>query len=48
MDQIKIDNLEVYAYHGVFPEENKEGQIFQIDAVLYTDLRPAGETNELT
>ena len=48
MDQIKIDNLEIYAYHGVFPEETKEGQIFQIDAVLYTDLRPAGETDELT
>lgn len=48
MDQIKIDNLEVYAYHGVFPEETKEGQIFRIDAVLYTDLRPAGEKDELT
>ena len=48
MDQIKIDNLEVYAYHGVFPEETRDGQIFQIDAVLYTDLRPAGEADELT
>ena len=47
MDQIKIENLEVYAAHGVFAEEAREGQIFLIDAVLYTDLRPAGVSDEL-
>lgn len=47
MDQIRIDNLEVYAYHGVFPEETQNGQIFLIDAILYTDLRPAGMADEL-
>ena len=26
MDKIKIENLEVFAKHGVFPEENKLGQ----------------------
>ena len=39
MDQFRIDNLEVYAYHGVFPEENEKGQPFFINMVLYTDLR---------
>lgn len=48
MDQIKIENLEIYAAHGVFPEETRNGQIFKIDAVLYTDLRPAGTKDELT
>ena len=48
MDQIKIENLEIYGYHGVFPEEAKNGQIFKIDAVLHTDLRPAGIKDELT
>ena len=48
MDQIKIENLQVYAAHGVFSEETRNGQLFLIDAVLYADLRPAGISDELT
>lgn len=48
MDQIKIQELEVFANHGVFPEENALGQKFVISAVLYTDTRPAGQTDDLT
>lgn len=48
MDKIKIKNLEVFARHGVFPEENVLGQKFIISAVLYTDTRKAGKTDELT
>lgn len=48
MDEIHIDNLEVYAYHGVFPEENEKGQPFFVNMVLYTDLRQAGKEDELT
>lgn len=48
MDEIRIDNLECYAYHGVFPEENEKGQPFFVNMVLYTDLRRAGQTDELT
>lgn len=47
MDEIRIDNLEVYAYHGVFPEENEKGQTFFVNAVLYTDTRAAGLKDEL-
>ncbi len=47
MDQIKIENLELYGAHGVFQEETQNGQMFKIDAVLYTDLRPAGIKDEL-
>lgn len=47
MDQIRIENLEVYAHHGVFPQETQKGQIFVIDAVLYTDLKAAGMADEL-
>ena len=39
MDKIKIKNLEVFANHGVFPEETKLGQKFLINATLYTDIR---------
>lgn len=48
MDQIKIQNLEVFAKHGVFPEENVLGQKFVVSAVLYTDTRRAGQTDDLT
>ncbi len=48
MDEIRIDNLEVYAYHGVFPEENKRGQPFWVNMVLYTDTVAAGKQDDLT
>ena len=28
LDEIHIENLEVFANHGVFPEENRLGQKF--------------------
>lgn len=30
MDQIKIENLEIFANHGVYPEENRLGQKFLV------------------
>ena len=48
LDEIRIEELEVFANHGVFPEENVLGQKFLVTAVLYTDTRRAGKTDELT
>ena len=48
LDQIKIEGLEIFANHGVFPEENVLGQKFIVSATLYTDTRKAGKTDELT
>ena len=48
MDKIEIKKLEIFANHGVFPEENVLGQKFVISATLYTDTRKAGLTDELT
>lgn len=48
MDQIRIESLEVFAKHGVFPEENILGQKFIVSAVLYTNTRIAGKTDDLT
>ena len=45
-DKIKIEDLEVFANHGVFPEENVLGQKFVVSAVMYTDTRRL--TDELT
>jgi len=47
MDKIKIKNLEVFAKHGVFPEENILGQKFIISAVLHTNVRKAGLSDDL-
>lgn len=47
MDKIKIKNLEVFAKHGVFPEENMLGQKFVITAELFTNTRKAGLTDDL-
>lgn len=48
MDKIKIKNLEVFANHGVFPEETRLGQKFLVNAILYTKTREAGLEDDLT
>ncbi|CUX43114.1 2-amino-4-hydroxy-6-hydroxymethyldihydropteridine diphosphokinase [Clostridium sp. C105KSO13] len=47
MDRINIENLEVFANHGVFPEENVLGQKFLVSVTLYTNTRHAGQTDDL-
>lgn len=47
LDKIRITGLEVFANHGVYAEENKLGQKFVVSLTLYTDLRRAGETDDL-
>lgn len=47
-DVIKIENLEVFANHGVFPEETALGQKFTVSLRLYTDTGRAGRTDDLS
>ncbi|MCI8822818.1 MAG: 2-amino-4-hydroxy-6-hydroxymethyldihydropteridine diphosphokinase [Lachnospiraceae bacterium] len=47
MDKIRIRGLEVFAHHGVYPEENTLGQKFLLNVCLYTDTRRAGLSDEL-
>ena len=47
MDQIRIEQLEVFAKHGAIPEENVLGQKFLVSAVLFTDTRKAGRNDQL-
>ena len=46
-DEIRIDNLEIFAHHGVFPEEKEKGQLFYVNVVLYESLREAGQKDDL-
>lgn len=47
MDQIIVEDLQVYAYHGVYPKENEEGQNFYVSVILDTDTRVAGLSDDL-
>lgn len=47
MDKIKLNNMQFYGFHGLFPEENKLGQRFYVDAILFADLQQAGATDDM-
>lgn len=47
MDQLIIKNLELFAYHGVNPEEKSMGQKFIVEAKISIDLSEAGESDSL-
>lgn len=47
MDEMIIENLEIYAYHGVFDTEKQLGQKFNISLKLKLDLKKAAETDDL-
>lgn len=44
-DEIHIENLEIFANHGVFQEETNLGQKFLVSLVMYADTRKAGKTD---
>ncbi len=47
-DEVFLEAVRFYAYHGVNPEERVQGQRFVVDIRLATDLRAAGVTDDLT
>ncbi|MHB8107204.1 MAG: dihydroneopterin aldolase [Candidatus Cryosericum sp.] len=47
MDKIIIKGLKVFAYHGVNPEEKRDGQPFELDVTLYMPLLRAGRTDDV-
>jgi dihydroneopterin aldolase len=47
-DLISILGVSAIGYHGVFPEERRDGQEFIVDADLQLDLSAAGESDDLT
>jgi dihydroneopterin aldolase len=46
-DRILLTGLTVVGYHGVYPQERRDGQPFVVDVVLELDLRPAAETDDV-
>ncbi|WP_322175549.1 dihydroneopterin aldolase [Acutalibacter caecimuris] len=47
MDKIYMKGLEIFAYHGVNPEEKENGQPFVLDITLWTDLARARHSDNL-
>jgi dihydroneopterin aldolase len=45
-DRIVIKGLQVFARHGVLPEEKRLGQRFALDVTAFLDLRPAGQSDD--
>lgn len=46
-DEIFLEGLRFYGYHGVNPEERVQGQRFVVDVRLETELQSAGEMDDL-
>ena len=47
MDQLRIKDLEIYAYHGVFPAEKELGQRFVLDLWVDYEMTRAARTGDL-
>ncbi|MUV38048.1 Dihydroneopterin aldolase [Lentibacillus sp. JNUCC-1] len=47
MDKIILKQMAFYGYHGLFPQENHLGQRFYVDLEMYTDLKEAGQTDDM-
>lgn len=46
-DRIVLTGLRVRGFHGVLPEERRDGQDFLVDAVLTVDARAAAASDDL-
>lgn len=47
MDSIEITGIRAYGYTGYLPEERVLGQWFEVDLVLWLDLAPAGQSDNI-
>jgi 7,8-dihydroneopterin aldolase/epimerase/oxygenase len=47
MSQIILKNMEFYAYHGHFTEEQKIGNRFTVSLIIDTDLSRAASSDDL-
>ena len=45
--KIRLNNIQLNGYHGVDDDEKKNGQQFEIDIAVYTDLTAAIKTDNV-
>lgn len=46
-DEIALEGMRFYGYHGCLPEERARGQAFLVDVVLSVPLAEAGASDDL-
>ena len=46
-DYISLMGISAIGFHGVFPEERRDGQLFMADLKLFFDLNKAGQNDDL-
>lgn len=46
-DRITLTGLRGFGYHGVYPDEKREGQEFIVDVTMAVDLRPAALSDDV-
>ena len=47
LDQITITGIRAFGYHGVYPDEKRDGQDFVVDVELHLSTRRAAETDDV-
>lgn len=47
MSKIFLEDVKIYAYHGVLPEENIIGTYYILNTEIHTDLWDAAESDDL-
>ena len=46
-DLITIEGIKAFGYHGVFPEERREGQTFIVDVEIHMSLGHAAQSDDV-
>jgi dihydroneopterin aldolase len=47
LDEITLTGIRAFGYHGVYPDEKRDGQDFVVDVTLHLPLRTAAETDDV-
>ena len=47
VDEITITGIRAYGFHGVYPDEKRDGQEFIVDAQLFISTARAAETDDV-
>ena len=47
IDEISITGIRAFGYHGVYPDEKRDGQEFVVDAQLMLSTARAAETDDV-
>lgn len=48
VDRVALRGIAAFGYHGVHPEERRDGQRFLVDVTCAIDLRAAAASDDLT